>query len=75
MGMSQSLSILNHLIAGGSLTPLESLNLFGCLALSQRIGQLKREGYPIKREMVTVGLHKRVARYEWDWDAEKIPCG
>jgi hypothetical protein len=73
--MSQSLSILNHLIAGGSLTPLESLNLFGCMALSQRIGELKREGYPIRRELVETPGHKHVARYFWDWDAEKIPCG
>ena len=73
--MSQSLQILNHLLAGGTLTPLESLALFGCLSLSQRIGGLKRQGYPIVSVMVEVGAHKRVARYSWDFDQEKIAYG
>jgi hypothetical protein len=70
--MTQALSILNHLLAGGTLTPLESLNLFGCLSLSQRVGELKRQGFPITSKLVEVG-HKRVARYSWDFDNEKVP--
>ena len=61
--MSQSAQILDHLRRGNSLTPLDSLALFGCLALSQRIGELKREGWPIESELVEVSNGKRVARY------------
>jgi hypothetical protein len=70
--MTQSLQILNYLQSGGSLTPLESLSLFGCMALSQRIGELKRMGHPIKSETVEVGNHKHVAQYSWDFENEKI---
>ena len=73
--MTQAAMILNHLIAGGTLTPLESLNLYGVMALSQRIGELKKQGYPIKRDLIELPSHKHVARYEWDWDAEKVPHG
>ena len=73
--MTQSFQILQHLLSGGSLTPLDSLNLFGVLALSQRIGELKRQGFPIKTEIVEVPSHKRVARYSYDFDAEKFPYG
>ena len=70
--MTQAAMILNHLIAGGSLTPLESLNLYGVMALSQRIGELKRQGYPIKRDLIELPSHKHVARYSWDYDHEPI---
>jgi hypothetical protein len=73
--MTQVTMILNHLIAGGSLTPLESLSLYGVMALSQRIGELKRQGYPIRSTLVETPTHKHVSRYEWDWDAERIPYG
>ena len=73
--MTQTVMILNHLLAGGSLTPLESLQLYGCMALSQRIGELKRAGYPIKRELIQLPSHKHVARYSWDFDEERIPYG
>ena len=43
--MTQNESILNHLRDGNSITPLEALNLFGCLSLAQRIHNLKRDGY------------------------------
>lgn len=55
--------ILRHLKAGGTLTPLDALNLFQCFSLSQRIGELKRGGWPIHAEMVRVNSGKKVARY------------
>jgi hypothetical protein len=70
--VSQATRILNHFLAGGSLTPLESLNLYGVMALSQRVGELKRLGYPILTETIALPSHKHVARYSWDWDAERI---
>jgi hypothetical protein len=70
--MTQAALILQYLSTGHTLTPLESLSLFGCMALSQRIGELKRQGFPIKSTLVEVPSHKHVARYEWDWESEKI---
>ena len=73
--MTQLAAILQHLTTGGTLTPLESLNLYGIMALSQRVGQLKKMGYPIKRVLETTPSHKHVARYSWDFDQERIPYG
>ncbi len=63
--MTQAEMIYEHLAAGGTLTPLEALQRFGCLALSQRCGELRRQGVPIESELVAVGTdgRKRVARY------------
>lgn len=55
--------ILRYLQSGGTLTPLEALRLFDCLSLSQRCGELKRQGWPIISELVKVGSGKKVARY------------
>ena len=60
---SQSEVILEHLSAGGTLTVAEALSRFGCYALSQRIGELKRDGVPVESEMVRLANGKRVARY------------
>ena len=46
------LQIQRHLAKGKGLTPLSALRRFGCLSLSQRIGELKREGWPISSKMI-----------------------
>jgi hypothetical protein len=61
--MSQHAALLKYLRAGGSLTPLQALEQFGCLALSQRMGELRREGYPIVSEIIRLSNGKRVAQY------------
>ena len=61
---SQHELIYEYLLKGLSLTPLEALNQFGCMALSQRIGDLKRDGVPIEREMIELPNGKRVAQYK-----------
>ena len=48
---------------GESLTVAEALTRYGVYALSQRVGELKRNGWPIKSEMVTLPSGARVARY------------
>lgn len=60
--MSQKLEIQRHLSKGHKLTPLQALHKFGVMALSQRVGELKREGWPVATELVQVGS-KRVAEY------------
>jgi hypothetical protein len=63
--MSQRLEILRALAKGERLTPLRALEQFGCLSLSQRVGELKREGWPIVSEMVDTPSGKRVAEYRY----------
>lgn len=60
--MSQRLEIQRYLAKGLSITPLQALEKFGCLTLSQRCTELRNEGWPIKTTMVQVG-GKRVASY------------
>ncbi len=60
--MSQKLEILRYLAQGKTLTPLESLEKFRCLTLSQRVTELRKDGWPVQSELVQVGA-KRIARY------------
>ena len=60
---SQQGKILRYLRNGGSLTVGEALSMFGCYALSQRIGELKRAGWPIVAESYKTPGGARVARY------------
>ena len=59
---SQEKRILDYLQNGGKITPLEALDKFGCLRLSGRIYDLKRKGYNIKSNRITVNK-KQVAQY------------
>lgn len=64
---SQKDLILAYLEQNGSITPLEAQKLFGCMRLGARIWDLRRDGYDIQKEMVTVetrnGGTAVVARY------------
>ena len=60
--MSQTEAIQEHLLQGGSLTPLDALYKFGCFRLSARIKNLRDAGMSIETEMITVD-RKRVAKY------------
>ena len=45
---TQNDMILRHLRAFGSISPKEALELYGCMRLSARINDLKRQGFAIK---------------------------
>ena len=60
--ISQTEAIQQHLLEGGSLTPIDALKLFGCFRLSARIKNLRDAGMSIETEMITVD-RKRVAKY------------
>ena len=68
-GKTQTDEILDWLLSGHTLTPLESrFPPFNCLALSQRCGQARRGEYdgicwPIEAEIVETIGGKHVARY------------
>ena len=52
--MTQKQRILNYLKEHKSITQLEAINIFWDWRLSAKIYQLKKEGYPIKTEMIKV---------------------
>ena len=60
---TQQGKILRYLRGGGSLTVGEALQMFGCYALSQRCGELKRAGWPIVSEPFKTPGGAVVARY------------
>lgn len=61
---SQKEKILEHLLSGKSISPLEALNLYGSLRLGARIADIRKEGYIVYREMVTDSrTGKRYAQY------------
>lgn len=60
---SQHFQIVNHLMTKGSLTVLTAIKYIGCYALSQRVGELRRQGFNILDRWVIVGNDKRVKEY------------
>ena len=51
--MKQTERILRHMEGCGSITSLEAMQEYGIMRLASRINDLKKAGYPIRREMVT----------------------
>jgi hypothetical protein len=62
----QEMAILSYLRSGNSLTVLEAIEKFGCYALSQRAGDLRRMGWPIKSEIIKTDTGKHIARYYFE---------
>jgi len=60
---TQSDMILNALLAGEELTPLDAFRRFGVFRLGARIWDLRKLGYQINMELIDVGNGKHVARY------------
>ncbi len=59
--------LLDHFESGGSLTAMEAAKLYSVGRLAARVSDLRRSGYPIKGDMVSVknqfGDTCRVKRY------------
>ena len=64
---SQKDLILEYMEKNGSITPLEAQRFIGCMRLGARIWDLRRDGYDIIRELVSVptrnGGHTLIAKY------------
>ncbi|QTX32863.1 hypothetical protein KAR29_02775 [Aminithiophilus ramosus] len=60
---NQRQKVLGWLRDGRSLTSLEALSRFGCLRLASRIAELKKMGFPVEKEMISVESGAHVARY------------
>ena len=61
--------LLMALKRGEQLTPLSALEKYRCFSLSQRMGELRRSGWPIVSQMVSVSSGKKVAAY---WLQESV---
>lgn len=61
--MTQTGWILDRLIAGYSITPLDALKGCGCMRLAARINDLRAGGFKIKTEKVSKG-NKTFASYK-----------
>lgn len=72
--MNQTERILRHLQTFGAITSLEAIQDYGILRLASRISELKKEGLPIQREMVSghnrYGEATSFARYRIRADGE-----
>lgn len=54
MKTTQCDRVLNYINEFGSITQLEALKELGCFRLASRINDLKRKGYNIRKDMITV---------------------
>ena len=55
--------LLRALQRGERLTVAVALTEYGCYALSQRMGDLKRMGWPVLTSTITTNSGKRIAEY------------
>ena len=61
--MKTRLETTIFLLRRGWITPLESASKGGCLALSQRVGELRRSGVNVISKWVVTGGGARVMAY------------
>lgn len=66
---SQNNQILNYLMKGKTLTPIEALQMFGSFRLAARVYQLKNLGHPIVSEKITVANGQHIASYSIDFSS------
>ena len=61
--MSQEDAVMDYLLTGAELTPLEALQKFGCLRLAARIYDLRKDGVDIAERIERNG-RKHFAVYK-----------
>lgn len=61
--MSQNDAILDALLRGEKITPLDALRKYGCFRLGARIWDIRHSGYTVDRKLIDVGDGKHVAEY------------
>ncbi len=55
--------ILSHMKKGRWITPAQAFSKYGCLSLSQRIGDLIQEGHNIQKDWLVTDTGARVRKY------------
>ncbi len=63
---SQCKEILRYLAHGKTLTVVEAIERFGCYALSQRCGDLRKQGWPVRCRLVKLASGKRIGEFFYD---------
>jgi hypothetical protein len=68
--MTQAERLINHFKTSRTIDPLRALREYGIFCLAERIRDLRKKGYVIKKEMMAVqnqyGERCRVACYEME---------
>jgi hypothetical protein len=62
---TQKQQILEWLLLGLPITPMEALQMFGTFKLSTRCSELIADGFPIQKETITLENGKRVTKYRF----------
>lgn len=60
---SQMQMVLDHLVAGKDITPLEALERFGVFRLAAIIHALRKEGFEIVTNLISNGGKNKFASY------------
>lgn len=60
---SQTERILEYMLQGHAITPLEALRLFNSMRLGARIAEIKAKGYLVYSEFVTGPNGKKYKKY------------
>ena len=60
---TQNSRILQHLLDGHSITPIEALDKFGCFRLGARIFELRKQGFIFDTKHVDNGKGNKFAKY------------
>ena len=67
MSKSQHNMVLDALLDGDSITPMDALDKYGCFRLAAVIYDIKKDGYKVKTTIVRNKLSgKRYAKYSLD---------
>lgn len=61
---SQKQQILDYMLEGNEITPMDALNMFGCFRLGARIADLRDEGYDIKTRIAKTDKRYAIYRLE-----------
>ena len=67
-------TLLEAFERGERLTVCTALNDYGIYALSQRVGELRRQGYPIHGRTITTANGKHVSEYALASQGELLEC-
>lgn len=70
--MSQTQQILDYLLTGNAITPIEALNLFGCFRLSARCFDIREIGIDVKTKTINTGKKSYASYYLEQKEIERI---
>ena len=60
---SQERKILNYMLRGNHITGIEALEFFGCFRLPARIADIRKRGFTVNSQSITLKNGKRVKDY------------